>query len=47
MFPDALKTDGVYEDDSRIVQVSCIKRYAGDADALQVPGAIIFVESVL
>lgn len=42
---DALKTAGVYEDDSRIVQVSCIKLYAGDTNALAVPGAIIFVES--
>lgn len=41
---DALKTAGVFEDDSRVVSVSAKKRYAGDENALGVPGAMIFVE---
>lgn len=41
---DALKTAGVFEDDSRVVNVSAKKRYAGDANALGIPGAMIFVE---
>lgn len=44
---DALKTAGVYEDDSRVVRVSASKRYAGDANALMVPGAMIFVEQAI
>ncbi len=42
---DGLKTAGMYADDSRIVSVTAHKRYAGDADALAVPGAVIFIEA--
>lgn len=44
---DALKTAGVYEDDGRVVNLHTTKRYAGDADGLPVPGAIIFIERAL
>lgn len=41
---DALKSAGVFEDDSRVVSVHATKRYAGDESGLTVPGALIFVE---
>jgi Holliday junction resolvase RusA-like endonuclease len=41
---DALKSAGVFEDDSRVVCVNAKKRYAGDVNAMAVPGAMIFVE---
>ena len=41
---DALKTAGVYEDDSRVVSVTAKKRYVGDYGSMSVPGAMIFVE---
>ncbi len=44
---DALKTAGVYEDDGRVVSLHTTKHYAGGAEALALPGAIIFIEKAV
>lgn len=43
---DALTRAGVYEDDNRVVELSCAKVYVGGFKALDRPGAVIQVEAM-
>ncbi len=38
---DALSDAGAWEDDARVVECLARKVYAGDPDALHIPGAVI------